>query len=154
MAVRGKEINALDYVPQGNQPVSYKQFRRVLSQPAVAAVSEREFQNEAEYAAFMEEEIVLLMHPTSDLNAEPFVPVGCNGEQIWLPRGVPISIPRKFVESLTGLQVTYRTERVQDPNAEEGYVQRTRMSMPYPFQVVTDRNPKGKAWLERVLRGG
>lgn len=150
-----RELNPMDYAPNmGEKPISYKAFKRVLSAPAVTPVSEREFKDTVELTAFMEEPVVIRLHPTTDENAEPFVPVGCNGEQAWLPRGVNIEIPRKFLESLCGLQVRFRTERVQDPNAEEGYVQRASASMPYPFQIISDPNPKGRAWIERVMRGG
>lgn len=152
---RTAPVESLNFVPNmGEKPISYKAFRRVLTAPAVTPVSEREFRDTAEMAAFMEELVIIRMHTTTDVNAEPFVPVGCNGEQTWLPRGVPIEIPRKFIESLTGLTVSFRTERVQDPNAEEGFVQRASASQAYPFEILSDPNPKGRAWLARVLRGG
>ena len=82
------------------------------------------------------------------------VPIGCNGEHVWLPRGRAISIPRKFIESLARYELSFASEQSKDPNSDEGFVQRQRASQPYPFTVIRDDNPKGRAWLERMMRGG
>lgn len=151
------ERESTDYLPNlddGEQPLSYKNLKMTASAQPVATVTEREFKDSAAMEAFMQEEIVIRIHPTNDVNAPPCVPVGCNGEQVWLPRGRAISIPRKFIESLTRFETALASERQRDPNADDGYVQRTRASQPYPFSVIQDKHPKGRAWLERVMRGG
>lgn len=154
---RARELESTDFLPnlsQDETPMSYKNLKLTLVAMPVATVSEREFKTTVEMEAFMQEEIVIRIHPTGDKNAPPVVPVGCNGEQLWLPRGRAISLPRKFVESLTGYEVTFATERARDPNSDEGMVQRTASNQPYPFTVLQDRNPRGRAWLERVMHGG
>lgn len=153
---RARELESTDYLPnlpQDEVPMSYKNLKLTLVAMPVATVSEREFKSTVEMEAFMQEEIVIRIHPTGDKNAPPVVPVGCNGEQVWLPRGKAISIPRKFVESLTSYEVSFSTERARDPNSDEGMVQRTAANQPYPFTVIRDTNPRGRAWLERVMRG-
>lgn len=152
-----KERESTDYLPNlddGEQPLSYKNFRMKAVDQPIATVGDREFKNTVEMEAFLQEEVMLRIHPTNDVNAPPFVPVGCNGDQVWLPRGKAISIPRKFIESLARYEAALTTEQQQDPNADNGYLQRTRASQPYPFAIIQDRHPKGRAWLERIMRGG
>jgi hypothetical protein len=157
MARGTRELESTDYLPNldaGEQPVSYRNLKITLVSQQVTPVSEREFKTQAENEAFMQEEIVIRLHPTSDKNAPPVVPVGCNGEQVWLPRGRPISIPRKFIESLARYETSFTSVRTQDPNADEGFVNKASAAQPYPFSVIRDENPKGRAWLERIMRGG
>lgn len=154
---RTREIESTDYLPnlpQDEMPLSYKQLKVTLVAMPVATISEREFKTTVEMEAFMQEEIVIRIHPTGDKSAPPVIPIGCNNEQIWVPRGKAVSLPRKFVESLTGYELAFSTERARDPNSDEGMVQRTAANQPYPFTVIRDTNPKGRAWLERVMRGG
>lgn len=152
-----REIESADYLPNldnNEQVLDYRNLKVTLVAMPVTPVGEREFKDVVEAEAFMQDQIVIRIHPTGDVNAPPVVPVGCNGEVVWLPRGRPVSIPRKFIESLARYETGYATQRAMDPNADEGMVQRTRANQPYPFTVVRDNHPKGRAWLERVMRGG
>ena len=133
---------------------SYKNFKVTLVAAPIMPISEREFTDNIELSKFMEEELVIKVHETSDQNAPPWVPVGCNGEQVWLRRGTKIRIPRKFVECLTRYDTAFTSVMVADPNADEGRVQRPRAYQAYPFEVLHDPSQKGKAWLSRVMRGG
>ena len=151
------ERESTDYLPNldsGEKPLSYKQLKLTIVSMPVATVSEREFKSTVEMEAFLEEEIVIRIHPSGDMNAPAVVPVGCNGEQVWLPRGRAISIPRKFIESLTRYETAYRSEETEGKNNDEGYREVPRASQPYPFTVIRDPHPKGRAWLARVMRGG
>lgn len=154
---RSRELETTDYLPNlddSEQVLDYRSLKIELVAQPIVHVSEREFDTAAEAAAFSEEPVVIRVHPTGDENAPPMVPVGCNGEVVWLPRGQPVRLPRKFVESLCRYDVRFSSQRANNPNADEGMVQRKRASQPYPFTVVADKNPKGRAWLERVMRGG
>lgn len=154
---RQREIESTDYLPnldQGEQVTSYKNLKLTLVAAPIVPVGEREFKSTAEMEAFMNEEVVIRIHPTGDKNAVPVVPVGCNGEMVWLPRGRAISIPRRFVENLARYETSYTTERARDPNSDEGMVQRTAANQPYPFTIIRDNHPKGRAWLERLMSGG
>lgn len=157
MARGQREIESADFLPNldnNEQVLDYRNLKVTLVALPITPVGEREFKDAIEAEAFMQDQIVIRIHPTGDVNAPPVVPVGCNGEVVWLPRGRPVRIPRKFIESLTRFETGYSTQRAMDPNADEGMVQRTRANQPYPFTVILDNHPKGRAWLERVMRGG
>lgn len=151
-----QEVESSDYLPDfGSEKIlDYRNLKLTLVAQPIVAVGDREFKDVVEAEAFMQELIVIRVHPTSDINAPPLVPAGCNGEVVWLPRGQPVNIPRKFIESLARYETNYATQRAQDPNADDGMVQRTRANQPYPFTVIHDPHPKGRAWLDRTMRGG
>lgn len=119
-------------------------------------VSDREFktataEGRLEYEKFMEEPIVIKIHETTDKNEPPYAFIGDNGVTVWVPRNRPVELPRKFVETLARSQVrAYTQERDPDPHADEGMRTKRSVGASYPFQVLRDPNPKGRAWLARV----
>lgn len=147
-----RETESTDFVPHaGREPLDWTMLRTGV--PQVQIVGEREFETTAETEAFMEELVVIQVHKSTDKNAVPQVPVGINGDKIWIPRGVPVRLPRKFVEVLARSQeATFSTDDNPDPNADEGKMIRRTNGQVYPFSVIQDRNPRGRAWLERVTR--
>lgn len=138
----------------GRQVVSYKQLKLTLVPQNIVAVSDREFQKAAEMEAFMQELVTIVVHKTTDKNDEPWVPVGCNGEHVWLPRGTYIEIPRKFLESLMRTTRSYKSVENADPRADEGYTQQHDDTLRFRFDMVEDGNPKGRAWMRRVMYQG
>lgn len=122
----------------------------------IERVTEREWRDSEEAVRFMNEPLTIHIHTTQDKNAPPAVMAGVNGKQVWFRRGVDYkNVPRCFVEALARSQsATYRTQQVRDPNEDEQMKTMRTTSMDYPFSVLHDPNPKGKRWLERVMREG
>lgn len=117
----------------------------------VDPVGEREFKDIAEYEKFMAEQVVIRIHSTPDKNEPPAAFIGENGAGVWIPRNVKVRLPRSYVETLARSQSrSYRTDRNPDPNADEGMVTKTTSGACYPFEVLQDPNPRGRAWLQRV----
>lgn len=106
-----------------------------------------------ELEKFMQEGVVVELHTSTDPNAAPVVFVGCNGDTRWLPRGVPIKIPRKFVERLAQVkEARFKTTENPDRSADNSMQTKRTQASPYGFSVIRDPNPKGRAWLEAVRR--
>ena len=149
-------LESTDFVPQFDNVVSYKQLRMTVAPPAIETVAVGDFATVAEHEAFMAQELVIQVHESTDRSASPVVPVGLNGEQVYLTRGTKISIPRSLVGSLAQAQeLTLRTADERDPNADQG-TKITERRMPcYPFNVLYDPSPKlGARWLHKVMREG
>lgn len=106
----------------------------------------------AEEMAFMEEKVIVNVHTTPDPNAENPVPVFVNGRSQYLFRGVPTIVRRCFVERLARAKLTgYRQDLSEvEPNKYNRLYMET--GLLYPFSVVRDDNPKGSAWLTKVLQ--
>lgn len=150
---RTRETHSTDYMENAVQALDWTQLR--TGQAPIEAISEREFAETKDMEAFMQELVVIEVHRSTDKNAIPQVPVGVNGDKIWIPRGRPVRLPRKFVEVLARSQeAAFRTDDNPDPGADEGKIIRRTNGQSFPFTVIRDENPRGRAWLERMIREG
>jgi hypothetical protein len=149
-----KESLSTDYMPRdiNEGVVSWNQLRIGRDDIAIAGAEELKG---VDVAKFMEEELTIVIHKSTDKNALERVPVGVNGETAWLPRDTKIRLPRKFVERLARAQeATFRTDDNPDPRMDEGKIIRRTNGQVFPFAVLHDPNPRGAAWLQRVTREG
>jgi hypothetical protein len=121
----------------------------------ISIVSEREFKDAAEYAAFMADPIIITLHTTTDKNAPPSVYAAVQGDGGWLPRGKKIRVPRSIVEVLARSQVTaFKTTQNNNMAADEAMDTTRSTAQDYAFSVLHDPNPKGVPWLRRVMHEG
>jgi len=100
------------------------------------------------------EEIVeiTIAQDTSEFPRDP-VPVSCNGKQVFIKRGVPTKIKRKFVECLCSPLVRVTTKQRKNNLGEDVTELNQHRSLEFPFQLQDD-NPKGKEWLRQLLTRG
>ena len=109
---------------------------------------------ESDYAArlaFMEEPVTIVVHESTDDNAEPVVQLYCNGTPQFIVRGQPQEVKRKYVEILANArQTSIKTEtRTQGDDVINRVNKHT--ALRYPFSVQEDKNPRGAAWLRELL---
>lgn len=106
------------------------------------------------YAAqlsFMEEEMEVMVHESTDVNAEPIVHVAVNGINQFFLRGEPVTCKRKYVNVLaTSKETSVSTQTI---NTDRDVINRINKhtALRYPFSVIRDPNPLGAAWLKSVL---
>lgn len=123
---------------------------------SMEGISDREFdmasaEGRLAYEKFMNEPVVVKIHKTSDQNEPTVADLGLNGARIAVPRDVPVRLRRAFVEVLARSQMRgYSQQRNPNPMADEGMVTKRHGGASYPFQVIEDKNPRGRAWLQRV----
>lgn len=106
----------------------------------------------AEEMKFMEEIVVINIHPSPNPNEEKWVPLFNNGRAHYVLRGVDTPVKRKYVEVLLNAKkTTYGNieDRDHEGNLRVRYPSQT--GLMYPFQVVEDKNPKGMEWLKKKL---
>lgn len=103
--------------------------------------------------AFNEEMVEITI--AEDASEFPVDPVGMsnNGKQIFVKRGEPTKIRRKFVESLCNPLVRVATKKVKNNLDEDATVLQQTRSLQYPFSL-NDANPLGKVWLRQLLSRG
>ena len=108
----------------------------------------------AKQLAFNEEYVEVVVHESTDKNAEPIVDVYCNGTPQRFVRGVTQKVKRKYVEILARARQTSISTKVSAQGADGETVNRIdkHTAARYPFSVVYDANPKGGAWLKQVLQ--
>lgn len=122
-------------------------------QPDVQTVAESDLGSVAADEKFMHEEITIVVQPTTDPNAAPYVLLNVNGDRMVVHRNIPTKVKRKHVEVLARMKETRWVQNVPD-----GYIGQIDMGslrghtgLAYPFTVLEDKNPKGGAWLANVL---
>lgn len=109
----------------------------------------------AAYEAFMQEPVMIQLHRSHEKNSYQMVPVGINGEEKWIPRGVPVILKRKFVERLAQAQSTsLTTVENTDKTSDSGYINRRTTGHDYPFDVIRDNNRLGRRWLQSMMKQG
>lgn len=102
--------------------------------------------------AFNLEPITVMVHTTSDKNAEKVVPVWINGRYQGFPRGLKVTCPRMFVERLALCKITnFQNQEFRDADGVMGTRYPRSDSLAYPFSVIEDSNPNGGPWLQKLL---
>ena len=120
--------------------------------PTIEPVSQNvDFKKLAAEESFMNEPVTIMIHSTTDENQAPHVIVNCNGINQPIIRGVPTEVKRKYVEILARMKETRYTQITPNPAAPDVSEMKSRTAFAYPFDLVEDKNPKGKAWLNNVM---
>lgn len=121
-------------------------------EPAVETVAESvDFGRLAADESFMNEFVTVMVHSTTDENQAPHVIVNCNGMNQPIIRGYPTKIRRKYLEILARMKETKYTQVTRNPAAPDQIDMIARHGLAYPFDLVEDPNPRGRAWLQNVL---
>jgi len=121
-------------------------------EPVIETVAEsRDFSKLASDEAFMNELVTVMVHSTTDENQPNHVVVNCNGMNQPLIRGVPTTVKRKYVEILARMKETKYTQITRNASAPEQIDMVARHGLSFPFDLVEDKNPRGRAWLQNVL---
>ena len=121
--------------------------------PRIEPVEGQNAMKLAEELAFMEEHVEVTVHTTSDRNADPFPFVAVNGRKQYFQRGLVQKVRRKYVERLARARTnTVMQEYYVDANGNNAIRNVPVGSLTYPFSVVADPNPRGRAWLEKILQ--
>lgn len=120
--------------------------------PTIDLVSElKDFAALASSEVFMNEHVTIMVHSTTDENQPPQVIVNCNGMNQPIIRGYPTTIKRKYVEILARMKETKYNQVTRNPAAPDQIEMVARHGLSYPFDLVEDKNPRGRAWLTNVM---
>jgi hypothetical protein len=120
--------------------------------PTVDPVSQVvDFRELASSEVFMNELVTVMVHSSTDENQSPHVILNCNGTNQPVVRGQPTLIRRKYLEILARMKETKYNQRTPNPAAPDQIEMVARHGLAYPFELVDDKNPRGRAWLQNVL---
>jgi hypothetical protein len=120
--------------------------------PPIEQVAERDFVKTAELEKFMHEDLVIMVHPTGEEGSYDMVPIQVNRINCPIQRGVPVVVKRKYVEILARCRNTKYHQRLTDPGRPDAMVMEEKTVLSYPFAVIEDKNPRGRVWLEAILK--
>lgn len=146
-----REKDSREYDVQQTQDIDLSRFSATEGQrimPVTDQILNKEYLDEL---AFMEDDMVIMVHESADPNSENPVTVGCNGVFRQFFRGQQTIAKRKFVECLIAKQGRVSTPEYINKAGERARAIRQTSAQKYPFSVIEDKNPKGGEWLRRRL---
>lgn len=111
----------------------------------------RDFKQLLKDEQFMEEMVVVMIHPTSAENDVPYAHLNVNGMNQIVPRGQNVAIRRKYVEVLARMKETRYSQVTPNLSEPDKSHLIPRHGLVFPFVIVDDKNPKGRPWLEHIL---
>lgn len=115
----------------------------------------REFEKVAEYELFMAMPVGIQIAEAQHERESPVVPIGCNGDQKWLPRDVPIVVKRWHLERLLrATQTEHTVQSLPDPTLDEGQRVKSQNRPAYHITILKDPHPLGARWAARMRREG
>lgn len=119
-----------------------------LVEPITKDALNKEYQEEL---AFMDEMLDIMLHESTDKNAEDPVPVGCNGVFVYIKRGQPTRVKRKFVNHLIAKNTRVSTPEYTNAAGERAFKIVQQQGLKYPFSILKDPSHKGGEWLARRM---
>ena len=103
-------------------------------------------------AAFMEQPVTIEVAAPMNENDPNHVVLNVNGINQPVFFGHPVTIRRKYVEVLARMKQTGYTQRATNYiNPEDSNQLIPRTALVHPFQVLEDKNPKGREWVRHIL---
>jgi len=126
----------------------------------LAAIAENNVMDDIEIAkdgdveleAFMQEPIEIeVMRDTNPAALQEF-DLCVNGFKQRIVRGKPQKVRRMFVEALARSRVVDYEQRPFNPMDDSSLEMQPVAIMTYPFQILRDPNPKGRPWIENIMR--
>jgi len=101
---------------------------------------------------FMEDPVTVIVHPSSDKFAKPYIELFVNGIRQNVARNQPQVIKRKYVETLARMKLTTYVSETPIENGEVRNVLIPSTGLIAPFSVVHDpAGARGAAWLTEIL---
>lgn len=100
---------------------------------------------------FMEEVVTVMIHPGNNENDAPYAHINVNGMNQIIPRGKNVPIKRKYLEVLARMKETRYQQVTPNPSEPDRWAMVAKHGQVFPFVLVEDANPKGRAWLEHIM---
>ena len=123
----------------------------VESDQSIETPASTEFSREMQEEKFMNEPVTILLAETSDENARPYADFSVNGRTMPILRGVPTTVRRMFVEAIARCKETKSSQKTYNPMEPDRITLVERTVPVFPMEILEDKNPKGRAWLNAVL---
>lgn len=107
-----------------------------------------------EMLAFLEEPVQILVLPSQNEQDPKYVQLSINGRSQYIMVDEPITVKRKYVRQLARMRKTkFRQQVTINPISGEPINRMIpRTALRHNFTVLHDANPKGAAWLAKILK--
>lgn len=147
----GVDSGDLD-LPRNEGAVEFSPTTLEMIRPELEVPDGPVSRSQMEELAFNEEYVDVMVHESDSPDAEPLVEVFNNGTRQMFPRGHVVTCRRKYLEGLIRSKpVSYANVEFVREDGVRAVKYPKRSSLRYPFQVVRDDNPRGVAWLKKLM---
>jgi len=122
--------------------------------PGISASSKGDagLSDHARELLFNEDFVEVMVHESTDENAENPVFTSCNGVPQYFLRGEVQTVRRKYLAILACCKEhNMKTPQYTAPDGSRAVGISRTSSLKYPFSVISDPNPRGAAWLKALL---
>lgn len=106
--------------------------------------------------AFAQEYVTIFLYRGNEEYAPDYYPFWVNGKRVDVAVEKPVRLRRMYVENIARCQpYKLRTKVVKPPDGSDQAIQnlwKREQVAAYPFEVIEDANPRGRAWLELIKR--
>ena len=146
------EVNSEESEIGKAEAVEFTTDNRVISK-GLENVNSPEFKKKAEKIAFYNEPVTVMIHTVNDKYALKTFAIYVDGRPEFFTRGQQKTVKRYYVEGLARCKpLHFGNEEYIDSDGIQKVRHPVTLGLEYPFAVVEDKNPVGKAWLDAVLR--
>lgn len=117
----------------------------------IERVSESDFIEVAKTEKFMNDILTIIVHESVEDGSLEIITPSVNGVNQPIIRGIESNVKRKYVETLARSRMTKYVQKTPDPSRPDNIQMVERTSLTYPFSVLHDPHPNGRAWLKAIL---
>jgi hypothetical protein len=146
-----KETQSDDFSKTSAQSMILDDGSLAIGGVSVEAITEAVNGNYLNELAFMEEMLEVVVHGTTDKNAENPVRVGVNGVEVLFFRDKRTRCRRKFVNGLIVKQDEITTPKTRNGAGEDTYGIIKQANAKFPFAISHDPSPYGPQWLAQRM---
>lgn len=144
-----KEIDVVsENIGQG-KPVGLSE---ISASGGIDVVADRVTSEDLKLEKFMNDILTIIVHHSAKDGDLDIVTPSVGGINQPIIRGVESKIRRKYVEALARARSTSFTQRQMDYSDPSTLKMIPNSRVSYPFSVIHDPNPKGRTWLEGIMR--
>lgn len=153
--MRRKELNTEEMDMQKPSDIVIPSEGVIVREPeSIAAMTSPLEKKYADALQFGEDNIELMIQPSSEENAPTVIDVYVNGEAKYIPVGQRVTLKRKFVEVLLRAK-PISVNTIHDSHTsgkawiDNKLIRNARAK--YPMSILHDPSPKGEEWLRNVM---
>lgn len=146
------EIDSREHTPKQRTATIAAEGPASLEVEPLEVIEGPRFKKREEELAFNEDMLTIIIHPSTEKNAERLILVAVNGRNCYIPRNQKVQVRRKYVERLAHARQDNIEQDVTAKDPETVNRLTITAAHKYPFSVLHDPHPLGAAWLEKVMK--
>lgn len=148
---RSRTLDTSDSTSAADNPFGIGEIKTAGVEIESVSATDKELRKIAADEKFLNEQVQIRIHEDATEGALDIITPNVNGVNQPIVRGHAVWVKRKYVEALARSISTGYKQVTPDPRNPDDIRMVPKTVPSYPFEVLQDKNPKGRAWLEAIL---